>query len=428
MPKHKSVGYEDIEHILDFIETPEEFENFIKSNKLTSARDLTEIQKNIIAREALKRYDLKQKDLDLIMNSPKDINKLTSEIVNTEYPGLNKIREVIGKEPIQTVVDDAIVPKGAAGAYEGLMESSKGYSGGNIRMKKNLPNQNWKLSTLLHEIGHGNDDVSQLIAKLVANPTTENQKKLKRIIEVMDDNQVQSYLQEATQIPNILNQKTTNKASQFTVEKILSQKEAIERAIKEGNTDLIPLLKKYEQLEKTTLPEGNSVLKNILPEITDSVPIDKISEAVPDNRILTSRSDYHHLPRVDEVTKVLDKGNWEMRNIGRLLSGKNLKSMATTAAPMTLKALGLGAAAAAAMGIGEKAMAGEYGQAAMEAGDVATDYIPIVGNAKMALSSEPLGDDAESRAIEDPSSKEYQARMDALKKYKEPKADSFQPM
>lgn len=56
-----------------------------------------------------------------------------------------------------------------------------------------------------------------------------------------------------------------------------------------------------------------------------------------------------------------------------------------------LPALGMGAAGLAALSIGNKAMAGDFGGAGLEATDLATDYIPGVGTAKMALNPSELG-------------------------------------
>lgn len=57
----------------------------------------------------------------------------------------------------------------------------------------------------------------------------------------------------------------------------------------------------------------------------------------------------------------------------------------------TLKALGILAPGIAAMGIGEKAMAGDFGAAGMEGADLATDYIPGVGQVKDAIRPIELG-------------------------------------
>lgn len=54
--------------------------------------------------------------------------------------------------------------------------------------------------------------------------------------------------------------------------------------------------------------------------------------------------------------------------------------------------LGMLGAGAMAMGAGQKAMAGDIPGAAGDAADLATDYIPGVSQAKLALSSSPLGE------------------------------------
>lgn len=57
----------------------------------------------------------------------------------------------------------------------------------------------------------------------------------------------------------------------------------------------------------------------------------------------------------------------------------------------TLKALGILGPAAAALSMTDKAMAGDFGGAAMEGADLATDYIPVVGEVKQAIEPELLG-------------------------------------
>lgn len=56
-----------------------------------------------------------------------------------------------------------------------------------------------------------------------------------------------------------------------------------------------------------------------------------------------------------------------------------------------LPMLGLGAAGLGALSIANKVQAGELGDASLEAADLATDYVPGVANAKMALRPSELG-------------------------------------
>lgn len=56
-----------------------------------------------------------------------------------------------------------------------------------------------------------------------------------------------------------------------------------------------------------------------------------------------------------------------------------------------LPALGLGATALGALSIANKVQAGELGQAGLESADLATDYVPGLGQVKMALRPSELG-------------------------------------
>ena len=57
----------------------------------------------------------------------------------------------------------------------------------------------------------------------------------------------------------------------------------------------------------------------------------------------------------------------------------------------TLKALGILGPALGAMSVGEKAMAGDYGAAGMEAADQGLNYVPGLGEVKQAITPTELG-------------------------------------
>lgn len=57
----------------------------------------------------------------------------------------------------------------------------------------------------------------------------------------------------------------------------------------------------------------------------------------------------------------------------------------------TLKALGILGPAIGAMSMTDKAMAGDMGGASLEGIDLATDYVPVVGQIKEALRPEEIG-------------------------------------
>lgn len=56
-----------------------------------------------------------------------------------------------------------------------------------------------------------------------------------------------------------------------------------------------------------------------------------------------------------------------------------------------LPALGIGAAALGALGIANKVQAGELGQAGLETADLATDYVPVISQLKLAARPSELG-------------------------------------
>lgn len=79
-------------------------------------------------------------------------------------------------------------------------------------------------------------------------------------------------------------------------------------------------------------------------------------------------------------------GLFEKEALTNLLKNKKLEM----ALPL-IKAAGIGALGLSAAGIGQKAMAGDYGGAALDTADLGTDLLPIIGEAKMAASPSELG-------------------------------------
>jgi len=79
-----------------------------------------------------------------------------------------------------------------------------------------------------------------------------------------------------------------------------------------------------------------------------------------------------------------------LSQLTRMIKGQPLKMVA----PL-LKAAGVGALAASAAGIGNKALAGDFKGAAGDALDLGTDMTPILGEVKMAISPSELAEDSD---------------------------------
>lgn len=93
------------------------------------------------------------------------------------------------------------------------------------------------------------------------------------------------------------------------------------------------------------------------------------------------------LPSSSTLSKVEDVGRAVNEDTGGVLGSlKNAKGFSKV-----LPMLGMGAAGLAALSIGNKAMAGEYGQAGLESADLGTDYVPGLSQMKMALRPTELG-------------------------------------
>lgn len=87
---------------------------------------------------------------------------------------------------------------------------------------------------------------------------------------------------------------------------------------------------------------------------------------------------------LDQKLGAIDDVAGEIADEGKLV--RNTKGFAKV-----LPALGLGATALGALSIANKVQAGELGEAGMETADLATDYVPGVGQLKMAFRPSELG-------------------------------------
>lgn len=123
--------------------------------------------------------------------------------------------------------------------------------------------------------------------------------------------------------------------------------------------------------EKINLPKG---------VIDDVSPGGKIKNASLLESLIPPKTQGFASRLADDVSDVATKE-------GGML--KNLKSNAGFG--KALPALGMAGAGLAALGIMNKVQAGEYGQAGLETADIATDYIPGVGQLKMAARPTELG-------------------------------------
>lgn len=115
---------------------------------------------------------------------------------------------------------------------------------------------------------------------------------------------------------------------------------------------------------------------DIINKFEESQPFDKIK-----NKLGTGLS-----AAEEAIGKHHASGFFEKEALMDLLKNKKL----AMALPL-IKAAGVGALGYQALGIGQKAMAGDVGEASMDAADMTTDFIPGVGEAKMAISPTQIG-------------------------------------
>lgn len=159
-----------------------------------------------------------------------------------------------------------------------------------------------------------------------------------------------------------------------------------------------------ENIKKTTIP---SDIINIDPEIRNKdmfarldermgLPKDVIDDVTEGGKLKNAKLLESMIPPktngfasrlANEVSDDISKVGKATTEEGGFL--KNLKG--NKGFGRVLPALGMGAAGLAALSIGSKAFAGDFGGAGLEAADLATDYVPGVGTAKMALRPSELG-------------------------------------
>lgn len=126
--------------------------------------------------------------------------------------------------------------------------------------------------------------------------------------------------------------------------------------------------------------------KNILSNIKKELDIKRPVKSLSDLRGVEEATEYlnpHFKPDVDKSKLGKLK---QFVNLERAVKGLPLKSIA----PL-LKATGIGALGYQAMGIGNKAMAGDFGAAGMETLDLATDLAPGIGEVKDAIRPTEMG-------------------------------------
>lgn len=120
--------------------------------------------------------------------------------------------------------------------------------------------------------------------------------------------------------------------------------------------------------------------------------IDKhLIESMIDTNKTKDLNSFYKLKGLSNAENVLENHHigdsiFEREGLMRLLKGKKL----STLMPL-LKATGVGAMGLAAAGIGNKAMAGDFGGAGLEAADMVTDHVPGIGQIKDAIRPTELG-------------------------------------
>lgn len=424
--------FADLLKRLERVNSLEDYQELVKP-KIHGYGDLQSTQDAILNSKISERFNLKPENLQ----TSEDLQKATNQILEQDYPHINKLREVVGENPLKTTYAPI-----SGGSHTNI---SKNKNPWDVKLSDRSLLESI-LPTLGHEIGHANDDITKLIASIVRSGDNENSARVRDLLLNSNDNDIQKFLQDLEKHPNIQNQYNTRSSLHYDTPKVQQHLQILRDNpnLVSSSADLTNLKSHLEQaLTKDNSARNLDSLWRSSDKLGDyfkdynayQIPAESrgqfqlgtdyglnkaVSDVVPDNTILNSNADRHHLPRIDEVEGLglADKGNWELRNIGRLFAGKGLKNL-------ILPGLGLGAAA---LGTMDKAQAGDIPGAALTAAS-AVDPTGIAGAVNTVrdrmqmqpedaaeatrqdrLSALPIGLDLEESAIQD------NERYSALKK------------
>ncbi len=397
--------FADLKRLLSGVESIDDYQDLIKP-KLNDFDDLQSTQDAILHPQISKRFNLKPENLQ----TSDQLQNVTNQILEQDYPHINKLRNMVGEDPLKASYANV-----SGGLQRNITKTKAPWD---VRLGSSL-NEEAILPTLGHEIGHANDDITKIISSIIKSGDNENSTKVRDMLLNSNDKDIQNFLTDLEKHPNIHNQYNTKSALSYDTPKLQQHLEILKNNPELVNSSQdLQKLKAYlaESLSKDNstnnldkLFRGNDKLGEYIKDYdkyhipsesrgqhqasTDYAFNKSISDLVPDNSVLNSNADRHHLPRIDEIEKkgLLDKGNWELRNISRLFAGKGLKNL-------LLPGLGIGATALSTM---DKAQAGDIPGAALAAGSIIdpTGLINAAGTIRERLKMSP--EEAENANKED---------------------------
>ena len=137
-------------------------------------------------------------------------------------------------------------------------------------------------------------------------------------------------------------------------------------------------------IDKNTMKQLGETASGVFKNMGKAKTIQGIPEKIVQKGGLAGQVEGMKSIRFPSVTNALESAS----NAGKII---NEDLAGSKGAMGILPALGLGAAALGSLGIAKKVQTGDYGNAALDATDLATDFIPGVGIAKMILKPSEVG-------------------------------------
>jgi hypothetical protein len=308
----------------------EDLVKHLSENKLNSYTDLQNIEWDNMNELIGKRYGRES-----IGSKSPDVQKFTNEILEQDYPALNKARNAVGLSDLKASYGNI-----RGGVY--VKAPNKSYDN-DIYLGSD------KMNVLGHEIGHANDDISQIIRRVAKSGDTAEADRVRNILTKDSSPSMRKFLSELDETDHGV--PLTSNALQYDRPKLEAHLKLLE-----SQGELSPDLKRVKNAIKSALvmnndknnmgkrfKEGDNLLRSHIKNWEEHfIPLStrsshqygtdyglnkQISDLVPDNSILMSNSDNHHAPRLDTETGKMDKGNWEHRNLKRGFLGKGLKAL-----------------------------------------------------------------------------------------------------
>jgi len=314
-----------------------------------------------------------------------DLSTTLGQHVRENYD--NPLNVFENKKILEDVpVNYSNLPEGIAGRYS--KSENKLYL-----PKENIEQSNRQMGSRLHEYGHADDALSKFEGTPIL-PDYVSKSGLESAEEVIGKHHKSGFFEKDALEKLLQNKKlggsmADNSAKIKVLRELYDSGQIPEEIYKEKLGGLLSLKQDVRPVQSLRSSTTSNVLGDVAEQTGGVTNLRNKISTTPDS-MFGIKADVAAKPRFGGVTSALEKAGTianEDAPKGNILSMlKNSKGIGKVI-PM----LGLGAAGLAGLSIANKVQAGELGEAGLESADLATDYVPGLGQAKMALRPSELG-------------------------------------